>query len=406
MGNQHRQNRAGFNVDSFSGGSRWMARITLGLFVFVLLASCGRVEVKDLKKYYERLYNIPSLPEKIEHPAETLNILCWNDYFPEDLFDVFEKVYGTKVHVEYFTNNEELREKYRQDPERWDLMMPSDYMVSQFIREGYVMLLERSRLPKMEDLSPGMFELDCDPGLEYFVPVYQSSLGMSFEVQHMDGFPRHWDYLDKHGKNPYIYSRIALPDEMRFVFAVALLRLGLDPNTTDPTEIKQAEEYLVSLVRNFGARIVGDEIVDPKVLKDYLLILTWNGTGAYLLTENLDYRFLIPEDKTILAVDGFVISKTTKEEDTCYLFLDYLMTPRVLALLSENSYYAPASLMAQRYVNSFILNGPSLMIPDIDNCLFLKDIGDAEAMYSEAWERVKAAKPSERMNVIPLQRFR
>ena len=406
MGDHNRQKRVFFDSGKSPGkNSNSLSLISLSILMLALLAGCNKVEVKDTKQYYERIYNIPHLPERIEQPAESLNILCWNDYFPQALFDVFESVYGTKINVEYYTNNEELRDKYEQNPEKWDLMMPSDYMVRQFIREGYVMPLDRDRLPKMDELGPGMFELDSDPGLKYFVPIFQSSLGLSFEVQHMDGFPRHWDYLDKHTKNPYIYTRIALPDEMRFVFAVALLRLGLDPNTTNPEDIQKAEAYLTSLIQNFGAQIVGDEIVDPKVLKNYLLILTWNGTGAYLLTENPDYRFLIPEDKTILAVDGFVISKDTKEANTCYLFLDYLMTARVMALLSESSFYAPASLMAQRYVNSFILNGPSLMIPDVENCVFLKDIGDAEAYYEAAWERVKATKSRGNFNVIPLQRF-
>jgi spermidine/putrescine transport system substrate-binding protein len=404
-GDQNRQMQLFLSLlEYFRRDLKLLLRILMGISLLFLI-SCSKQEIKNPKEYYERVLNVPSLPKKIENPAESLNVLCWNDYFPDALFDVFEQIYGTKVNVEYFVNNEELRDKYKQNPEKWDLLMPSDYMVRQFIREGYLRPIERKRLPKIEELNPGLFELECDPGLKYFVPVFQSSLGLSFEVQHMDGFPRHWDYLDSHRKNPYFYGRIALPDQMRIVFAMALLRLGLDPNTTQVEEIQKAEDYLVSFVREFGAKIVGDEIIDPEVLKNYLLILTWNGTGAYLLTVDSNYRFLIPEDKTILSVDGFVISKDTEKVDSCYLFLDYLMTPQIMALLSEYSFYAPASLMAQRYVNSFILNGPSLMIPDVAERLFLKDVGDAEVLYEEAWERVKEAKVNESINTIPLQRF-
>jgi len=370
---------------------------------FVLLIGCQKLENKNPKRHYERFYSIPQLPEKIKHPAESIDILCWKDYFPEDLFRVFEEIYGIKVNVDYFANNEELRAKYKENPEKWDLLMPSDYMVRQFIREDYLLPTDREKLVRMDELDPGMFELDCDPGLKYFVPVFFSSLGLSFEVQHIGGFPRHWNFLESQKKNPYIYSRIALPDQMRVVFAMALLKLGLDPNTKDPAQIQKAEEFLVSFIREYGAHFVGDEIIDPKVLKKYLLILTWNGTGAYLLTVDSNYRFLIPEDQTIFAVDGFVISKFSKKVDSCYLFLDYLMTPQVMAMLSNFSFYAPASQMAQRYVNSFILNGPSLLMPDVSKRSFLKDIGDAETYYKAAWERVKQTQPREDLNIIPLQ---
>lgn len=405
ISDQNRQMHLLFTILEHSGKKlKLLLAISMG-FSLLLLISCNKLEVKNQKKYYERALNAPSLPEKIENPAESLNLLCWNDYFPQALFDVFEQIYGTKVHVDYFANNEELRDMYKQNPEKWDLLMPSDYMVRQFIREGHLRPIDRSRLPKMEELNPGLFNLDCDPGLKYFVPVFQSSLGLSFQVQHMNRFPRHWSYLDSHRKNPYIYGRIAFPNQMRVVFAMALMRLGLDPNTTQLEDIQKAENYLVSFIREFGAEIVGDEIINLEVLNKYLLILTWNGTGAYLLTVNSDYRFLIPEDKTILSIDGFVMSENTKKAETCYLFLDYLMTPQIVAFLSEFSFYAPASLMARRYVNSFILNGPSLMMPEDSDRIFLNDVGDAEVFYNEAWGRVKEAKPSESINIIPLRQF-
>lgn len=368
-------------------------------------SGCMKQKPQDRKVFYEQKWNIPSLPEAIEDPADSINLLIWNDYFPQEIFDAFTEIYGVKVNIDYFNNNEELRSKYEAAPDKYDLLMPSDYMVRQFIREGYIKRIRRNWLPKMEELSPVMFELKCDPGLHYFVPIFHSCLGLSFEVRHIGGFPRHWQYMSEHKNNPFIYGRIAFPDQMRTVFAMALFNLNLDPNTTNPEEIKQAEDFLISYINEYGAQIVGDEIIKPEVIRKYLLILTWNGTGANLLSENSNYRFLTPEDQTIFAVDGFVIPKGTQKNDTAYLFLNYLMTAQIMALASEYSYYAPASLLAKRYVNTFISNGPSILVPHASSRYYLRDLGDAETYYLKAWERIKEAKPREDLTIIPLQTF-
>jgi spermidine/putrescine transport system substrate-binding protein len=400
--------RSGFSNQSGSCVPFWLTRCigVFGAAIIPVLVSCKKTTLIDQTPYEVTVRSIDHLPAKIEKPAEVLRVLCWNDYFPEKLFEAFEGIYGIRIEVDTFENNEELIALFRATPDRWDLIMPSDYVVSQLIQRDEILPIDRALLPRLEDLSPTMFELECDPGLKYFVPIFYSSLGLSFDVHHVGGFPRHWDFVDQQRKNPFIYGRIALPDQMRVAFAMALLRLGLDPNTTQALEIAQAEAYLTSLVRDFGASIVGDEILDPEVLRRFIMILTWNGTGAFILLQEGNYRFLIPEERTILAVDGFVLPKNSTEAPSAYLFLNFLLNPQILAMLSDYSFYAPSSLLAQRYVSSFILNGPSIMKPDGAKRLFLKDVGDAAKHYEASWARVKATLPNPDLTTIPLQRFK
>ena len=373
-----------------------------GFMLLNMWSGCTRpLEDKDIGETIES-WNIRSLPPRIHNAAESLHILIWNDYFPPALFEAFEKIYGVRIEASYFESNEQMREYYLSDREKWDLLMPSDYTVHLLIRQNEVTQIDRNKLQWFDQISPVMFDLKCDPGLNYFVPVFHSSFGMSFNVKYLGGFPRKWDYLDAHRANPFFNGRLALPDQMRTSLGLALIRLGFSPNSRSEAEIEQAADYLISLVETCGARFVGDRIVQDGTWKDFLLLSTWSGTGAWLLSENLDYRFLIPEEDTIFAVDGFVIPRGSRNKETAYLFLNFLMTPEVLAKAAEFSYYAPTSLAAARRVNTFIKHGPSMLMPSGDDRISLEDVGDSEALYEKAWVRVKTAQAPSDLKTIPL----
>jgi spermidine/putrescine transport system substrate-binding protein len=379
---------------------RHLSMIALCMCCLYITACSDSVGGDRLQR--DAFQNNPDLPEPLAEAADSLNVLIWRDYFPESLFETFENLYGVKINVHYFGNNEELRRIYYEDPGKWDLLMPSDYMVSILRREGQLSELEKDNLSHMGDLIPNLFDVDFDPGLNFFIPYFYATLGISFTVDYISGFPRSWQFLEQHDNNPFIAKRIAFKDQMRVAIGFALLQLGEDINSRDPEVIARACDYLVHLRRDFGASIVGDEIIEEEAWKDYVLLIQWSGTAAYLLSLDLSYRFLIPEGPAIVAIDGFVIPKESQKKRTAHLFLDFLMAPQVFAISSDYSYYAPCSYVAERHVSSFVRYGPSLLLPREEKWVTLEDVGEAGQHYESGWSRVKATQPNEQLRALPL----
>ena len=73
-----------------------------------------------------------------EDGKQVLNIFSWADNFDPEMIKAFEKKYNCRVNYDVFANNEELLAKIQAGGAQYDLIQPSDYMVSTMIKLGKV----------------------------------------------------------------------------------------------------------------------------------------------------------------------------------------------------------------------------------------------------------------------------
>ena len=120
-------------------------------------------------------------------------------------------------------------------------MMPSDYMVSDMIRSHYLAPLNHANIPMMRNLEEDDYRKKFDIGLRYSIPFYKSALGIAFNVDALNGFPREWRFMFDQQDNPYLLHRISALNELRSTIGFSLIILGFSPNTKNPDEIKKAQ---------------------------------------------------------------------------------------------------------------------------------------------------------------------
>ena len=90
---------------------------------------------------------------KFKNKNITLNVCNWGEYMAvneEDYLDVnkeFEKLTGIKVNYKTFATNEELYSKLKSGGGDYDIVVPSDYMISKMINEGLIQKLDYSNIP-------------------------------------------------------------------------------------------------------------------------------------------------------------------------------------------------------------------------------------------------------------------
>ncbi len=344
-------------------------------------------------------------PKMPRQHADTLRVLVFADVDMRAIFEDFTQRYGVKVEMDTFDSDDDAYRLLSETPDKWDFIMLSQYMGNRMRQENRLQPIPRQNEFIYRYIDTAILDKKADPQMRYFAPYDYATLGISFNIDYLSGFPRDWNYVPAQKNNNYIYGRVALPDDKRYAMAAIMLLAGLDPENPTAETIEKAKQLLLLNIRELGVRFVPyDKLKAEMDAKNTLLAVTWSGTAADILHNNPSARFLLPEGPCIVSVDGFVIPKASRAPETAAVLIEYLLHPYVSMLVANRSMYASVNLSSMRYANRFIINGPSCMIAPPDKLIHMRALTpDEQALYDQAWAEIKAAAidPS-KIKMIPI----
>ena len=108
-----------------------------------------------------------------------LNLLIWSNYLPKNVADDFERRTGARLNVELYDSNEALLAKL-QAGGNYDVVVPSDYMVSVLVGQGLIQELNRDLIPAFSNLDPSLLDLPFDPANRYSAPYLWGTTGIGY----------------------------------------------------------------------------------------------------------------------------------------------------------------------------------------------------------------------------------
>lgn len=258
-----------------------------------------------------------------ERPFEgqTLHIYNWGEYTGENIIADFEETTGAKVVMENFDSNEQMYIKVASG-ESYDILVPSDYMIQRLISEGYLQKLDHSKLDCLDKLADGVKNLPYDPENEYSIPYFWGTVGIVYDKTKVK-----LEDLEREGYNIFrdenYRGDIYLYDSERDSFMMALKVLGYSMNTENEDELNAAYEWLVQCVQTMEPEIVTDEIIDNMAQGRKALGLMYSGDATYVMTENENMGFYLPESGTNLWSDAMVIPANAKNPDLAHAFINF-----------------------------------------------------------------------------------
>ena len=103
---------------------------------------------------------------------QVLNVYSWADYFAPDVLADFEKQNNCKITYDVFSNNEELLAKMQAGGAQFDVIQPSDYMVTTMLRLGMLDKLDVSKIPNLKNITPSLQKTAFDPTGEYLSLIH------------------------------------------------------------------------------------------------------------------------------------------------------------------------------------------------------------------------------------------
>ena len=92
-----------------------------------------------------------------------VTVYSWGEYIDETLIDEFEETTGITVNYRTVPSNEDLYSLLQQGAISPDVVVPSDYMISQLIEEDMLQPLDYSKIPNFEKISDRFKNLSYDP---------------------------------------------------------------------------------------------------------------------------------------------------------------------------------------------------------------------------------------------------
>ena len=116
---------------------------------------------------------------------QTLNILNYDIYIDKSLISEFEKENNVKVIYEVFESNEAMYIKL-QSGEKYDVIIPSDYMVQRLREEGKLQKIDYTKITNYENTLANLRGRKMDPQDEYTVPYFWGSVGIVYDKTKVD----------------------------------------------------------------------------------------------------------------------------------------------------------------------------------------------------------------------------
>ena len=256
------------------------------------------------------------------YSGQTLHIYMPGEYINEEIVYRFEEETGAKVVIDLFDSNEQMYIKVA-NGESYDLLVPSDYMIERLINEDLLQKLDQTKLNCLDLINEDVKGLSYDPNNDYSVPYFWGSVGIVYDQTKVS-----LNDLDKEGYNIFLDEKykgnIYLYDSERDSFMMALKALGYSMNTSETKELDEAYHWLVECATNMDAEIVTDEIIDNMVQGRKALGLVYSGDATYIMSENENMGFYMPQTGTNLWSDAMVIPQTADNVDLAHEFINYI----------------------------------------------------------------------------------
>ncbi len=313
--------------------------------------------------------------------AAVLNVYNWGEYIDTDLIKQFEQQTGIDVVYNTFDSNENLYSRIQTTS--YDVIIPSDYAISRFIKEGMLRPLNYENIPNMAYIDAQYTHLAFDPEQKYSVPYTWGVVGIVYNSKYVDEADiGSWNLL----WNPKYKNRTAMFNNSRDALGLALMYLGYSQNTTDRDALRQAAD-LIKAGKPIYQGIWMDQILEKLPSEEIVAAPYYNGDAVTMIDENDDLRFYVPQEGTNLFVDAMCIPKNAKNVEGAEKFINFLCSTEAAMANWEYVGYSSPHTGVYEQLDAEIQQDP-LYFPDVSTFkteVFQNLPEETNQYYNDLW---------------------
>ncbi len=299
-----------------------------------------------------------------------LEIYNWSEYDDPSTYKLFkqlppEQQVGLTIHETYYSSNDELLAKLHAGGTNYDIVVPSQNAVAQLIQEGKLLSMDQALLPNLSNLDPSFLKTSYDPTGLYHV-IKDFGITMFFynnkivtdQPQTMHDF---YNLLTKYVSQ----GRTNLLDGAEEVVPLALMALGLDPNTTSSGDFDQVRSFLLS-VRKGVTTISSSGYIDDSIAGKVILSQGWNGDVRRIVqgrSKENDITAVIPQAASEIWADNWCILAAAPHPVAAHAWINWLLTPSTAVTEMNYHNYKIPMPAALDQLDSSLKNDPMFNVP-------------------------------------------
>ena len=273
--------------------------------------------------------------------SKELYFYNWSDYIDPALAEEFEQQYGVKVIIDTYDANEDMIAKVRAGNSGYDIVVPSDYAVQTMAAENLALKLDKSLLPNLQHIDPGLMNKYFDEGNQISVPYMYGISGIAYNKTEFPDGVDSWATMFDTANLERFKGRFSMLDDERETPGAALKFLGKSLNETDPAILAQAKDLLIAQ-KPFLAAYNSSDVNRKLASGEYAFAHAWSGAAMQArnglgeeFSGNPDIAFVMPKEGGMIWMDNLVILADSPNAYTAHVFINFLLDPQIAARNTE-----------------------------------------------------------------------
>ncbi len=305
--------------------------------------------------------------------SKVLNLYIWSDYLAPNTLADFEKQTGIKIHVAYYDTNETLETKLLAGSSGYDIVVPTASYFERLIKAGAFTALDKSRLPNLKNMDPELMQKvkQNDPDNAHGVIYLWGTNGIGYNEKMVkalmpDAPLDSWRLVF----DPAVASKlskcgISVLDSPAEMLRAVYSYLGKDPNSQSAEDLVQADAVMTK-IRPYISSINSSGYIEALANGDICVAVAYNGDvmqsrdRAKDANKGIEIKYALPKEGSIVWFDMLAIPKEAPNLESAYAFMNYMMTPQVIADVSNFKRYADANAAAQPLVLPAVKDDPAI----------------------------------------------
>ncbi|MEE0855907.1 MAG: spermidine/putrescine ABC transporter substrate-binding protein [Ruminococcus sp.] len=266
-----------------------------------------------------------------------VNVYNWGEYIANgedglmNVIDEFENETGIKVNYTTYETNEELYNMLKNSNVSYDVIVPSEYMISKLINENMLLELNFDNIPNYKHITDRFKKLPCDKEGKYTVAYSWGVTCMVYDKTKVKQKPTSWNAL----WDESLKGDILMFNNSRDAMAIAMQLCGIDPSSCTKEDVDIAAKKLKEQKPLLKAYVM-DQVFNEMENSQSAIAPYYAGDIATMLENNEDLDYALPEDGSNLFYDAMCIPNCSKNKENAEAFINFMQKPEIAA---ENCRY-------------------------------------------------------------------
>ncbi len=320
--------------------------------------------------------------------AEQLHLYNWGDYINPEVLTRFTAQTGIQVSLDTYGSNEEMLAKLQAGAKGYDIVFPSVHMQDTMAKLGLLEKTEINQSPAFANIDPAFLRAQSDPKGEYCLPYAWGTVGIFYNKDKVSKPIESWaDFFEeaKAGK------KVILLDDMRETLGVGLIANGKSVNSTEPEDLKLAEQWLLER-KPLVSAFTYDSV--PMVQSgDVAAAHYFVGAMMYVKEDPEHLAYVIPEEGATMYQENICVLESAPNKANAKRFMEFFLQPEIAALNTVQQMNGTPNKAALERLPAELRDNPQVNPPAevMAKLQIFQDLGKSLRQYDRAWTRVRTA---------------